>query len=968
MEFFAKKNIWKKIVIIFLLISSFSFISPEPVEASVGGELMEPICNFLIGIGDGVVNVLHRFILNQNTSLIRVSQGVNLAKVMLLIVSVVVFAILIVSGVGALAGAACFAEALATIGSVAVETLKVGVVVGILFFAVDGFSNEIPLPLYTLTPDSIVKNEIPLFDVNFINPTENTIKYKLSSLGTTTNNNMVTDTLNNGSGDLSKPSNEEAGRQNVQNLTGMSLNDFINYNAGKVEGYKDKDIELNDGAGTVEHNYYRKINGVLWHVKQVTSDTTENRKIEINRINIDDGTVTNGNEASSSDQVGEIHAFSYELQEIIAKWYKRLRILAVVGMMSVLVYIGIRILLSSTSSQKAKYKQLIGDWLVGMLLLFSMHYIMNFSNIAVGKFTDILAKINQSQSVAVIPDVIGQNEGLIKQTLDKMKIAPTDGDKTLYVYHEDDDIAKNGKKYIEWHTDLMGLIRIKAFEYKDTDSESYIGYTVMFIVMIIYTVIFSFTYIKRVLYMAFLTLISPLVALTYPIDKANDGKAQGFDYWFKEYMFNLLLQPMHLLIYTVLISSAIELCQKNWIYALVATGFITSAEKIVRTMFNFSKASTPGAFAGPAGAALTISGMKWLMGHGQGDKKNKSESGESNNENSSVKGVNPTKIRGSLGGGSTDDSQSDGTGGSIPNVQMNDNSDSDSASETLDNLFNGDNSENDKTVNVTNNPLKKGISNLIPNGGNKSTSKKKINLKQNNGRIQGFKNVANRLVANKRNSILQNAKEGKPLRTLGGALGAATLGTVGLAAGVASGDLSKAFQDTAIGIAGGYKLGSGMVGSASDNLDIEGLKETYGRGTLGSKEYDAKETIKYAEEYGRRQDVISGVQKKFNLSSWEEAKDKTNELTKEYGVQEGIFDYNEWKKLEDVRDAMSKNGKRATRQQAVAAKKTYEHFYDKNKSKNEMQKSIQEQLNVDASSAKIMSDAMLKYNDVINFE
>ena len=33
--------------------------------------------------------------------------------------------------------------------------------------------------------------------------------------------------------------------------------------------------------------------------------------------------------------------------------------------------------------------------------------------------------------------------------------------------------------------------------------------------------------------MAFLTLIAPIVAFTYPIDKMADGQAQGFDMWVK---------------------------------------------------------------------------------------------------------------------------------------------------------------------------------------------------------------------------------------------------------------------------------------------------------------------------------------------------------------------------------------------------------------------------------------------------
>ena len=155
--------------------------------------------------------------------------------------------------------------------------------------------------------------------------------------------------------------------------------------------------------------------------------------------------------------------------------------------------------------------------------------------------------------------------------------------------------------------------------------------------------------------MAFLTIISPLVALTYPIDKANDGSAQGFNYWFKEYIFNLLLQPLHLLIYTILVSTAIKFASENIIYSLVALGFIASAEKIVRQMFNFSKASTPGIFAGPAGAAMAMAGMRWLMGHGprggSGAKGISNGSGSSGSEYQDITSSgNKTKVRDGMGG------------------------------------------------------------------------------------------------------------------------------------------------------------------------------------------------------------------------------------------------------------------------------------------------------------------------------
>ena len=52
------------------------------------------------------------------------------------------------------------------------------------------------------------------------------------------------------------------------------------------------------------------------------------------------------------------------LRKTISSWYVTLRYIALVAMLSILVYIGIRILISSTAADKAKYKQLIIDWVV----------------------------------------------------------------------------------------------------------------------------------------------------------------------------------------------------------------------------------------------------------------------------------------------------------------------------------------------------------------------------------------------------------------------------------------------------------------------------------------------------------------------------------------------------------------------------------------------------------------------------
>lgn len=111
--------------------------------------------------------------------------------------------------------------------------------------------------------------------------------------------------------------------------------------------------------------------------------------------------------------------------------------------------------------------------------------------------------------------------------------------------------------------------------------------------------------------LAFFTIIAPTVALTYPLDKIKDGKAQAFNYWFKEYMFYALLQPLHMLLYKVFVSSALSVAANNLLYAIVAIAFIVPAEKIVKQMFGI-KGNTEDKLGGFAGGALASQAFNML--------------------------------------------------------------------------------------------------------------------------------------------------------------------------------------------------------------------------------------------------------------------------------------------------------------------------------------------------------------------
>ena len=332
-----------------------------------------------------------------------------------------------------------------------------------------------------------------------------------------------------------------------------------------------------------------------------------------------------------------------ELRPTISKWYFALRNLAIVALLSILVYIGIRILISSSADDKAKYKQRMVDWLVAMCLLFFMHYIMAFAVKMTEEITKAVNSVNDPYYIT-----FGDSDSKLKDYKYEAGSGDSEGENIFNVsdglgktLHDNNIITDyNGKYIFMWPTNLTGKARIElqlepTEDLTEDDIEMrQFGYTVIYLALVMYTILFLFRYLKRVMMLAFLTIIAPLMAMTYPLDKLQDGSAQGFNTWLKEYIFNLLIQPVHLILYTVLIGASMDLIADNIVFALAALGFILQAEKILRKFFGFEKASTVagGSALGGALAMQGINQMSKLLGKGgKGGKGGKSGGGENGN-------------------------------------------------------------------------------------------------------------------------------------------------------------------------------------------------------------------------------------------------------------------------------------------------------------------------------------------------
>ena len=493
-----------------------------------------------------------------------------------------------------------------------------------------------------------------------------------------------------------------------------------------------------------KRTYYNNVNDLSNEIDKLSANITDlggyNAEGFFERqevIQCANGTLYSYNLSAISGETVYKESVAYELQSNIATWYSALRMVAIVGLLSVLVYLGIRIILSSTSAQdKAKYKSMIKDWLVAICLLFVLHYIMTFM-------------------LTLTDDIIGFiKDNVIKQGTD------TDAydDLISVVRNNYSDLAEAGD--LPWET---------------------AGYTVMYLALVILTGIFTIQYLKRVVFMAFLTMISPLIALTYPLDKVKDGRAQAFNYWLKEYIFNCLIQPVHLLLYVVFINNAIDFATKNILYSIVALAFMVPAEKIIKEMFGLKSSSPSSTLGAAAGGAFMMSMLNKI--------KSKPQKGEED---------------AGAGGGKT--SNGVRTASSSPIIQANNNQ-------------NNNNPHNNSQHNSSHNSNSRGSNYSVARG---------------LGEITGV----NRLISAP-GKTFKNGMRGATKKTAGAALGALA-GTVMLANEVADGHL---FEDPggALGKVGGatvagYAGGNALAGNAMGK--IESGATTFQKGAMGVEAYN----------------------------------------------------------------------------------------------------------------------------------
>ena len=247
------------------------------------------------------------------------------------------------------------------------------------------------------------------------------------------------------------------------------------------------------------------------------------------------------------------------LKKSVAGIYVILRNICAVILLCLLIYTGIRILIAAGSPLKqAEWKVMLFTWIKALCLLIFMHYIM----IGIFYISDLLV------------DALKQGWG---------------------------------------DNSIIAIIRYAFKNHSIFDGTGCFLYFIMYIYVTILTLYFFFAYFKRLIWIVILTVISPVVATTYAVGR---GTAQIFTKWFKEYIYAVLIQPFHMLIFYVLIilplglnyapnTTGVGAVDKfieifvgtdysnitMQIYVIISMGMIRPAEKFLMRLFDFNNQS-----------------------------------------------------------------------------------------------------------------------------------------------------------------------------------------------------------------------------------------------------------------------------------------------------------------------------------------------------------------------------------------
>ena len=231
----------------------------------------------------------------------------------------------------------------------------------------------------------------------------------------------------------------------------------------------------------------------------------------------------------------------YTIRNTVATWYNVFRNISIVALLLVLIYLGIKMAITTIASEKAEYKNMLVSWITAFIIVFFIHYFMilviSFNNVII----DICIKTAGAEEVSIY------------------------------------------EKIFEQAYNLKASVGMPA--------------TIVYMVLVYYTARYLFTYFKRLLVVTVLIAVAPFVGISYAMDKIKNGKNKSgsLQRWMSEFCTNVLIQSVHALLYAIFVVFAFKIVSTSFaglIIGCICLNFMLKAEKLIKDMFKLKGNST----------------------------------------------------------------------------------------------------------------------------------------------------------------------------------------------------------------------------------------------------------------------------------------------------------------------------------------------------------------------------------------
>ena len=221
------------------------------------------------------------------------------------------------------------------------------------------------------------------------------------------------------------------------------------------------------------------------------------------------------------------------MKENVRTWYSNVNKIAIIASLLVLIYVGIRMAISTVAEEQAKYKTMLFGWLGSLVILFALPYIL----VLIFSIEDALLN-------------------LVPQVADK------DNFEALLTTNLYDKILG---------ADANSIVTI-------------VTSTIILFILTIFQVKFFFKYIIRFIKIGFLIVISPIITITYAIDKKS-----AYKIWLKELLGAVFMQIVHAIMYTIFVFSAAEIATKAPLITIAFFMALSKGEKIFYALFKIKE-------------------------------------------------------------------------------------------------------------------------------------------------------------------------------------------------------------------------------------------------------------------------------------------------------------------------------------------------------------------------------------------